>query len=192
MIVLPSSCVTPGYGHQVPTTRQGRVFCLLYALLGVPLNAILVGSLGAVFRRLATRLHKRITEDMHFKPNVFLEAAAISFTFFAVFLPIPALIFSYLENEDQGFLEGDWSFLNALYFTFITLSTIGFGDMVPGKSKPAQSLNSPTSDRHKNTKIPSELLRYFYLGGIILWIILGMGYIVGVVEIISNTLRAGG
>lgn len=34
-------------------------------------------------------------------------------------------LFNSLEN---------WSFLNASYFCFVTLTTIGFGDMVPGKS----------------------------------------------------------
>ena len=38
----------------------------------------------------------------------------------------------------------------------------------------------------------SEFLRSLYLAIIILWIILGMGYIFGVVDVISNTLRAGG
>ena len=49
-------------------------------------------------------------------------------------MPITAVIFSVLEGDDLGltFAEGSWSFLNSLYFTFITFSTIGFGDMVPG------------------------------------------------------------
>jgi hypothetical protein len=29
--------------------------------------------------------------------------------------------------------EVDWSLTAATYFSFITLSTIGFGDLVPGK-----------------------------------------------------------
>jgi hypothetical protein len=28
----------------------------------------------------------------------------------------------------------EWSFLDGAYFCFVTLSTIGFGDLVPGKS----------------------------------------------------------
>lgn len=38
-----------GYGHQAPTTPQGRMVCLVYAIIGIPLNAILIGSLGSVF-----------------------------------------------------------------------------------------------------------------------------------------------
>ena len=55
-------------------------------------------------------------------------------------------------------------------------STIGFGDMVP--------------DRNVE-RIRSPVVRRVYLAGIIIWIILGMGYIWGVVEIISGTLKAG-
>ena len=58
----------------------------------------------------------------------------------------------------------------------ILISTIGFGDMVP--------------DRNLK-RIRSPLVRRVYLAGIIMWIILGMGYIWGVVEIISGTLKAG-
>lgn len=39
----------PGYGHLSPTTYLGKVICILYSLLGVPINGILVGSLGAYF-----------------------------------------------------------------------------------------------------------------------------------------------
>ena len=38
-----------GYGHQSTTTPHGRVLCVAYAILGVPLNAILIGALGSVF-----------------------------------------------------------------------------------------------------------------------------------------------
>ena len=122
------------------------MYCLLYALIGVPLNAILIGAMASVFGSQASRFKKMIWEDLHFQPKarvVFLEATTLFLIFFAVFLPIPAVLFSYLENGDTGltFSEGDWSFLNSLYYTFITLSTIGFGDMVPGEL-PAPALSS--------------------------------------------------
>lgn len=39
-----------------------------------------------------------------------------------IFLFLPSLIFSYFEN---------WSYSVAIYYSFVTLSTIGFGDFVP-------------------------------------------------------------
>lgn len=39
-----------------------------------------------------------------------------------VFLFLPSLIFSYFES---------WTYSEAIYYSFVTLSTIGFGDYVP-------------------------------------------------------------
>uniref|UniRef100_A0A5K3FEE4 Ion_trans_2 domain-containing protein n=1 Tax=Mesocestoides corti TaxID=53468 RepID=A0A5K3FEE4_MESCO len=42
---------------------------------------------------------------------------------FFLYLFMGAMIFAYWEN---------WTFLDAMYFVFVTVSTIGFGDMLPG------------------------------------------------------------
>ena len=38
-----------GFGHLSPGTDLGKVICIVYSLLGVPINGILIGSLGAFF-----------------------------------------------------------------------------------------------------------------------------------------------
>ena len=69
-------------------------------------------------------------EDAEDRPRVvvvLVESLVFVIFFSSIFLLIPAAIFTALENEN-----GDWEYMDSVYYTFITLSTIGFGDMVPG------------------------------------------------------------
>ncbi|CAG09454.1 unnamed protein product, partial [Tetraodon nigroviridis] len=50
----------------------------------------------------------------------------LSFLALCLFLLIPAAVFSALEDN--------WNFLDSFYFCFISLSTIGLGDYVPGEA----------------------------------------------------------
>lgn len=53
-----------------------------------------------------------------------------------VFLALPALFFQNVE---------EWSFLESLYFVVITLTTVGFGDYVPG--------TGPRGSRNRSVKV---------------------------------------
>ena len=45
-------------------------------------------------------------------------------------------------------------------------------------------------DRQENEHLESAEVRWLYLIGIILWIIIGMGYIFAVVDVLAETLRS--
>lgn len=45
-----------------------------------------------------------------------------------IFLAVPTFVFRRVES---------WSILEAFYFVVITLTTVGFGDYVPGRDAPA-------------------------------------------------------
>ncbi|KAG9472980.1 potassium channel subfamily K member 6 [Eleutherodactylus coqui] len=119
---------TVGYGYTTPLTDSGKAFCIFYALVGVPFTMLVLSA--AVQRLMSTftyqpihyfQLHrgfdrKKVT-IVHF---VILTLAVLIF-----FLVVPSAIFSSIESS--------WSFLDAFYFCFISLCTIGLGDYVPGE-----------------------------------------------------------
>ncbi|XP_001507173.2 potassium channel subfamily K member 16 [Ornithorhynchus anatinus] len=114
---------TIGYGNLAPSTGAGQVFCIFYALFGVPLNLTFLNHLGkglsAHLALLDTWGHQtgrsRVLRTLALL--VFLAAGTL------LFLVFPPMIFSSVEG---------WSFGEGFYFAFITLSTIGFGDYVVG------------------------------------------------------------
>ncbi|XP_062253556.1 potassium channel subfamily K member 16-like [Platichthys flesus] len=115
---------TIGYGNLSPSTVSGQVFCVFYALCGIPLNLAFLKQMGKCLTIHLGRLKRAMVSVVPHKQTV--EALAVSFFFISgslLFLVIPPLLFSYVEG---------WTFGEGFYFTFITLSTIGFGDYVVG------------------------------------------------------------
>uniref|UniRef100_A0A8C5RV71 2P domain potassium channel Talk-1 n=1 Tax=Laticauda laticaudata TaxID=8630 RepID=A0A8C5RV71_LATLA len=115
---------TIGYGNLAPSTVAGQVFCVFYALFGVPLNLAFLNRLG---KGLTELQKQRIMVNMGTwaGPTVMQTLTMVLFLMAGtlLFLVFPPMIFSYVEG---------WSYGEGFYFTFITLSTIGFGDYVVG------------------------------------------------------------
>lgn len=47
-----------GYGNLAPSTQAGQVFCVFYALVGIPLNVVFLNHLGTGLRGHLTTLER--------------------------------------------------------------------------------------------------------------------------------------
>ncbi|XP_066529141.1 potassium channel subfamily K member 15 [Hoplias malabaricus] len=114
---------TIGYGHAAPGTDAGKVFCMFYALLGIPLTLVMFQSLGERMNTFVRFLLHRTKQCLGFRrTEVSMEnMVLVGFLSCLGTLCIGAAAFSHYEG---------WTFFHAYYYCFITLTTIGFGDFV--------------------------------------------------------------
>jgi hypothetical protein len=61
------------------------------------------------------------------------KESRISFVFNIIFYLIPGLLVFIIAPAGFFVMIENWSYLDAIYFCFVTLTTIGFGDYVAGK-----------------------------------------------------------
>ena len=118
---------TVGYGNIVPRTVPGRLFFIVYALIGIPGTCLTLKAVGDKmaehFAKLLTALERRFLKKEHPR-NVDLKVALTTiFLTVCILLPLCALIVKLRHDQ--------WTYLECFYFTFTTLSTIGFGDYLP-------------------------------------------------------------
>ena len=63
------------------------------------------------------------TVEVGFRQNILTYLLGL--VALTIFLTVAALVFKIWERE--------WTFLDAFYFSFVTMTTVGFGDMVPSE-----------------------------------------------------------
>ncbi|GAA6109283.1 potassium channel subfamily K member 10b isoform X1 [Tachysurus ichikawai] len=159
---------TIGYGNIAPSTEGGKIFCILYAIFGIPLFGFLLAGIGdqlgtmfvksilkveGIFRQRHRQISQtkiRVTSTI-----LFILAGCI------VFVAIPAVIFQHIEG---------WTTLESIYFVVITLTTVGIGDYVAG------------GDRKIEYKKWYKPLVWF-------WILVGLAYFAAVLSMIGDWLR---
>nr|XP_045597846.1 TWiK family of potassium channels protein 7-like [Procambarus clarkii] len=114
---------TIGYGNIAPSTVGGRVFCMIFALVGIPLTLSVIANMGDVLASLVPVA----ALDM-FLPKGKLRAVVTvvsTLSLLVAFIALGGALFMFLDQ---------WTFTEAFYFSFITTTTIGFGDLVPATS----------------------------------------------------------
>lgn len=140
----------------VPTTTGGRIFCIVFGLFGIPLLLITIADIGKFLsdlitfiykkfrlikwklrersRRLARARRARLVGGELGLEGESIEAAASSELSKEIHIPIwMVLVFLAGYTACGGILfralEG-WDYFEAFYFSFISLTTIGFGETV--------------------------------------------------------------
>ncbi|KAJ8356192.1 hypothetical protein SKAU_G00189860 [Synaphobranchus kaupii] len=124
-IVFAATIVTTiGYGNIAPKTVGGRVFCIFYGLFGIPLCLTWISELGTFFGARAKKLGNYLLKrGFTQKKAQFICNTVFVLWGVLVHLVFSPFIFMYQER---------WSYVEGLYFSFITVTTIGFGDLVAG------------------------------------------------------------
>uniref|UniRef100_A0A914XCP7 Potassium channel domain-containing protein n=1 Tax=Plectus sambesii TaxID=2011161 RepID=A0A914XCP7_9BILA len=138
-------CTTIGYGHIYPHTSAGKIMTMVYALGGIPLVLLVLQDLGKLltvllkypwfqfkrgFRRCLRYCTKQsmkeirlIEQDEREKLHIFDLPLVVGIALIIGWVFLCAVTFSYSDSK--------WTLLEAFYFFFISLSTIGLGDLVP-------------------------------------------------------------
>ncbi|XP_043367547.1 potassium channel subfamily K member 17 isoform X1 [Dermochelys coriacea] len=116
-----SAITTIGYGNLSPSTVSAQIFCIFFALFGIPLNLILLNRIGQLMLSGVQQCTKRLGEKLHWQEAAtILTRTCALVTGLLLFLLLPPFLFSVTEG---------WTYEEGFYYSFITLSTIGFGDL---------------------------------------------------------------
>lgn len=155
---------TIGFGNLSPRTWYGQLFCVCYALVGIPMFGILLAGvgdhMGRVLRRAVAKIETLFLKRKVGPTTVRVTSAVLSILIGClIFLAVPTVVFQKVE---------DWSFLESLYFVVITLTTVGFGDYVPVGGIEDDS---------------------FFKLLVLLWIVFGLAYFASILTMIGNWLR---
>ncbi|XP_058638935.1 potassium channel, subfamily K, member 7 isoform X3 [Onychostoma macrolepis] len=121
---------TTGYGTTVPLSDEGRVFCVVYCLVGIPFTLLLLSSLTHALLPWVTHtpIHNlQVFWGLSRNHAALLHCSVLAFCTATLFFLLPAGALCLLEN--------DWSYLESLYFCFISLSTTGLVDYLPGRTQ---------------------------------------------------------
>ena len=113
---------TIGYGSKVPKTQTGRLLLIPYSIFGIALVLAFLGKSGSLMKSVILKFICFIEIQVFNKEEVLHKEckvliAAIILTSKSIILN--AYLYSYVTGVE---------FLTSIYFSYITFSTIGFGD----------------------------------------------------------------
>ncbi|GMS84587.1 hypothetical protein PENTCL1PPCAC_6762, partial [Pristionchus entomophagus] len=180
---------TIGYGSISCNTWVGRYVSILYACIGIPLMLLTIGDLGEVLQRMMCRLliwieikwsccrknkvnedvennNKEEEEEDEEEPELVLPVW-IAVSMLLIYLCLVS-VFIWL-GDMMGEQKTDFSLAASFYFVFISITTTGFGDVMPNSAQfnPLTSLSflfGLVLLSIINSSVYSQLYDSFYTG----------------------------
>ncbi|PAA90080.1 hypothetical protein BOX15_Mlig006444g1, partial [Macrostomum lignano] len=151
---------TIGYGNLSPTTPAGQSVCCVYALIGIPMLAVFLSGIADRVKGVQLRLHR--LSCWRNRGRLPKAASSVVYTLIGlvIFFIVPASVFTATEG---------WSLEVGVYYSLVTLSTIGFGDYVAGQT------------------YSSDVYRF----SLAVWIFLGMLFVSGLINAVQVGMEKG-
>ncbi|XP_022797223.1 potassium channel subfamily K member 9-like [Stylophora pistillata] len=155
---------TIGYGFITPQTSAGQSLCIFVCLLGIPITLLTLKSIGELIAKWLNTIVSKFEKKMLKIPEpkqMQTKSAVILFSFMVLLIVVSALLIRDLH----------WSFVEGVYFWFVTFTTIGFGDYVLWKPARIKKLSFNNSESHSYKSSDSmqitfpifkDLLKAFY------------------------------
>ncbi|XP_020601473.1 potassium channel subfamily K member 16-like [Orbicella faveolata] len=116
-----------GYGNITPVTTGGRVLCIFFALFGIPINILFLQLIGERMLRgekyLVTKFETKCLKREGV-PQYLNEKCS--------FLGVLLLVVLLFACAGIHTATDGWTFFEGFYAFFITFTTVGFGDLIPG------------------------------------------------------------
>ncbi|ETN81706.1 fibronectin type III domain protein [Necator americanus] len=138
-----------GYGYVAPNTFGGRLFGVIYCLIGIPLTLVTVANVAKFISETIFLIHyelwkywcrwkaKRKGQELTNEP-LFAEdedeQEILDRVKLVRFPPIVVFLFVFLYGLFASYIiqrKEQWSYVESMYFTFISILTVGFGDFRP-------------------------------------------------------------
>ena len=125
LTIFLSLCPYSGYGHITPETPLGQLLTVLYCFVGLPISMLTLKTLG----ELVSKMINKFIYVVETKILGRRRPRRVKMKSFFMILTLMILTLC-AGGLTQRYLEG-WTFLEGVYASFVTLSTIGYGDYVP-------------------------------------------------------------
>ena len=122
---------TLGYGNKPPTTIGGQLFLIPFAIIGIPLAVFMLNTVGQNICHFVGFIVKRI--ETRLRRKELKECCKVKLMCSVSLLTVALLVFmAGVSIKTEG-----WTFGEGLYVWFVTFSTVGFGDYIPGNGTDA-------------------------------------------------------
>mmetsp|Transcript_27803 Transcript_27803/g.60775 ORF Transcript_27803/g.60775 Transcript_27803/m.60775 type:complete len:278 (+) Transcript_27803:45-878(+) len=122
MFFLTHLATTIGYGNSHPQTPMGQFATIIFGLVGIPIMGYALALVARCHLRATAFLFEKVFQR---SISSLRSQILVLWCLLLVFLLGGAVVYSILEP---------WSYLESLYFCFVTLSTVGFGDFLPSSA----------------------------------------------------------